>query len=224
LEVGLPNECDTIPNMNELLEVYKLDDTFLGNQNRKEFYDEIKKEFSDSGVISKKVKAVRILLMNSLGRIYLQKRSGLKDENPNLYDKTVGGHVTAGNTFELTVVKECAEELGFPATVLSDEEFKQAIKTIDLTIIGIFKKVDYISDFKSLRILGNGNSFVQPFMTEIYIGYYNGPIKFADGESCGVETFSIDKLRENIVSDPNKFTGDIKFMADKYSDLLVPIT
>ena len=60
--------------MNEILEVYDLNDNFISNQNRKEFYDEIKKEFIEKGSISKKVKIVRILLMNSLGRIYLQKR------------------------------------------------------------------------------------------------------------------------------------------------------
>ena len=107
--------------MNELLEIYKLDDTFLGNQNREDFYNEIKKEFRETGIISKKIKTVRVLIMNSLGRIYLQKRSELKNENPNLYDKTVGGHVSANDSFELTVVKECAEELGFPATILSEK-------------------------------------------------------------------------------------------------------
>lgn len=209
--------------MNEFLEIYKLDDTFLGNQDRKDFYNESKKEFNDTGKISRKVKTVRVLLLNSLGRIYLQKRSELKNENPNLYDKTVGGHVVAGNTFELTVVKECAEELGFPATVLSGEEFKQAVKSIDLKIIGIFKKVDYISNFESMRILKNGSSFIQPYMTEVYLGYYDGAIKFADGESCGVETFSFDQLKKDIVNNPSKFTEDLKFMINKYSDLLIPI-
>lgn len=57
--------------MNEQLEIYKLDDTFIGNQDRKEFYDEVKKEFIQNGLISRKVKTIRVLLMNSLGRIYL---------------------------------------------------------------------------------------------------------------------------------------------------------
>lgn len=209
--------------MNESLEIYSLDDTFLGNQDRKDFYNETKKEFSEKGKIFKKVKTIRALLMNSSGRIYLQKRSELKDENPNLYDKTVGGHVTAGNTFELTVVKECAEELGFPATVLSDKEFGQAIRSVDLKIVGIFKKVDYIENFESIRIMKNREHFVQPYMTEIYIGYYDGAIRFVDGESSGVETFSIDQLKKDIVSKEDRYTEDLKFMINKYSDLLVPI-
>lgn len=210
--------------MNELLEVYNLDGALLGIEDREVFYDEVRKEFKEKGEISKKVKTIRLLLMNSLGRIYLQKRSELKDENPNLYDKTVGGHVTFGNTYELTVVKECAEELGFPATVLPEKDFEQAIKSIDLKIIGVFKKVDEIEDFKSVRILKNGGKFVQPYITTIYIGYYDGAIRFADGESSGVETFSIEQLKKDIADNPNKFTEDLKFMIEKYSELLKPIS
>lgn len=209
--------------MDELLEVYKLDDTLIGTQNREEFYNEARKEFEEKGAVSRKTKTIRVLLMNSLGRIYLQKRSELKDENPNLYDKTVGGHVSAGNTFELTVVKECAEELGFPATVLSVAEFEQAKKSIDLRVVGIFKKVEHISDFKSVRVLKNEKSFIQPHMCTVYVGYYDGAIRFTDGESSGVETFSINQLKADIAKNPAKFTEDLKFMIEKYTDLLVPI-
>jgi len=209
--------------MNEQLEIYKLDGTFISNQDRIDFYSDVKKEFNDTGIITKKVKTIRILLMNSQGRIYLQKRSDTKNENPNLYDKTVGGHVVAESTFELTVVKECAEELGFPVAVLSEENFYNAVHSIDLKIIGILKKVDYISNFNSVRITKEGKSFSQPYMTEIYLGYYDGSIRFADGESSGIETFSIEQLHRDISSNPDKYTEDIKFMAKKYSELLIPI-
>jgi isopentenyldiphosphate isomerase len=207
--------------MKEQLETYKLDGTFIGNQDRKEFYKKIKKEFIDTGSISRKVKTVRVLIMNSSGRIYLQKRSNTKNENPGLYDKTVGGHVTAGNTFELTVVKECAEELGFPCTILSNEDFKDAVNSIDLEIIGIFRKIDHIDNFDSIRVTKEGDSFIQPYITDIYLGYYDGAIRFVDGESSGIETFTIEELKKDIDINPDKYTGDLKFMIEKYSDLLV---
>ena len=76
--------------MKELLEIYDLKGKPLKVQERNKFYAEIKKEYADKGKISKQVKAVRILRQNSKGRLYLQKRSKLKNENPGLYDKTVG--------------------------------------------------------------------------------------------------------------------------------------
>jgi len=209
--------------MGEKLEIYDLNSDLITIEDREKFYSEIKKEFKESGKISKKVKAIRLILMNSSGRIYLQKRSKLKTENAGKYDKTVGGHVSAGDSFNMTVIRECAEELGFPATVLESEEFEKASKVTDLNIIGLFKKIEYLPNFLSTRINKDNSKFIQPYMTSIYFGYYNGPIKFVDGESSGIEVFSLDELKEEIKKNPDKFTEDIKFMVEKYEKFLVPI-
>jgi len=209
--------------MQELLEIYDLEGNLIEIKKRDDFYSEIRKEFYEKGKISKKIKTVRILLMNSDGRIYLQKRSKLKNENPGLYDKTIGGHVEKGHSYDMTAIKECAEELGFPMTILSSEEFDKAIQVTDLSIVGIFKKVDYISNFISKRVVKDGSAFILPFMTNIYVGYYNGAIRFIDGESAGIEVFSLDELKNNIASDPNKFTDDLKFMIKEYESYLIPI-
>lgn len=209
--------------MVEELEIFDLDGKLLGTQDRNKFYSEIKEEFIKKGKISRQVKAIRLILMNSSGRIYLQKRSKIKNENPGLYDKTIGGHVSKGDTWNMTVIKECAEELGFPASVLSDEKFVKSIKVTDLSIIGIFRKVSEISNFQSVRIDKKGNKFVQPYITAIYIGYYNGAIRFVDGESSGIEVFSLEELKDEINENPEKFTEDIKFMVKTYEKYLHPI-
>ena len=209
--------------MSEKLEIYDLNSNLITIQDRKEFYNEIKAEFKTTGAITKKVKAIRLLLMNSSGRIYLQKRSELKTENSGLYDKTVGGHVNAGDSFDMTVVRECAEELGFAAAVLSPEEFERAIKVTQLSIIGIFKKIEYLPNLLSARILSDGSRIDQPLMVSFYFGYYDGSIRFVDGESSGIEVFSLDKLKIELKEHPQKFTDDLKFMIDKYETLLIPI-
>ncbi|MDR0860216.1 MAG: NUDIX domain-containing protein [Candidatus Peribacteria bacterium] len=101
------------------------------------------------------MKTIRLFLMTSAGRLYVQKRSKYKDGNAGMYDKTVGGHVVAGDSFTMTVVKECAEELGFPAVVASEQEFFNAIKVVDLDVIGLFRSVDYLQTFMSERITQN---------------------------------------------------------------------
>ncbi len=209
--------------MSEKLEVYDLDSNLIKVEDRKKFYSEIEAEFKEGGKITKKVKSVRIILMNSAGRIYLQKRSKIKGKNAGLYDKTVGGHVSAGDSFNMTVIRECAEELGFPAAVLSSEEFDNAIKVIDLNIVGVFKKIEYLSNFMSTRILKNKSEMIQPWMSSMYFGYYDGAIKFVDGESSGIEVFSLDELKDELKEHPDKFTEDIRFMVKKYGKFLVPI-
>lgn len=209
--------------MAELLEIYDLNGKFMKVEERNKFYSKIKDEFAKKGKISRQVKSIRLILMNSSGRIYLQKRSRLKNENPGLYDKTIGGHVPKGFTWDMTVIKECSEELGFPVAVLSPKEFNKVVKSVDLGIIGIFKKIDYVPNFESVRISQHGKKFIQPFITTIYIGYYDGSIRFADGESSGVEALSLEELKREIKNNPNRFTEDLKFMVKKYGKFLRPI-
>ena len=44
--------------MEELLEIYDLDGNIIKTQKRDEFYDEIKKEFKETGKITKQVKSI----------------------------------------------------------------------------------------------------------------------------------------------------------------------
>lgn len=220
---NLINRAQQPLDMTELLEVYDLEGKLLKVQERSKFYSDIKKEYASKGRISKQVKAVRILLLNSRGRIYLQKRSKLKSENPGLYDKTIGGHVLKDETWDMAAIRECAEELGFPASILSPEEFDRAIHITDLSVVGIFRKVDCVLNFQSVRITMDGGRFVQPFITTVYIGYYDGAIKFVDGESSGVEVFSPDELKGEIKSNPSKFTEDLKYMVKAYGKYVKPV-
>ncbi len=54
--------------------------------------------------------AVQLLLVNPEGRILLQRRRDDK-ENGGLWDKSVGGHVQAGETFDAALIREANEEL-----------------------------------------------------------------------------------------------------------------
>lgn len=54
--------------------------------------------------------AVQLLLINGEGRVLLQRRRDDK-ENGGLWDKSVGGHVQAGETFDAALIREANEEL-----------------------------------------------------------------------------------------------------------------
>lgn len=209
--------------MAEKLEVYDLNNKLIKVEDRDKFYAEIEQEQKANNKISKKVKSIRVILMNSQGRIYLQKRSKLKEVNPGMYDKTIGGHVPAGHSWDMTLIRECAEELGFAASIISEKEFDETIKITDLSIVGVFKKIDYIENFESSRKTRDGGEVTQPWITTIYLGYYDGAIRFADGESTGIEVFSPEELKEEIKNNPDKFTNDLKMMIEEYEQYLVPI-
>lgn len=48
------------------------------------------------------------------------------------------------------------------------------------------------------------------------VGYYDGAIRFVDGESSGIEVFSLKELEADIKHNQDKFTEDVKFMIKKY--------
>ncbi len=209
--------------MAEIVEVYDLEGDLLALQDRKEFEKEIKAEYKDTKKITRKLKAIRLMLLNSDGRIYLQYRARNKKSNPGLLDKSIGGHVKAGDSYALTVVKECAEELGFPAALVEKEEYRKAYRTTDLSTVGIFYRIDLLEEFLSIRVSSNGQIIEQPYMTGMYVGYYDGPISFVDGESQGVMSYSMDELKFELEENPNNFTEDLKFMVANYSEYLVPL-
>ena len=209
--------------MNEKFEVYDLEDNLVRVEERKTYEKSITAEFLETGAISTKVRSVRMMLMTSNGRIYMQKRSRIKSTNPGLLDKTVGGHVSAGHSDELTVVKECAEELGIPAAVLDKKSFTK-ISPESFQVIAVVNKVETISDFISRREIGNDKFIEQPYIAEMYLGYYDGPIRFVDGESCGIESFSMSELEQEMENHPSLFTQDALYMANRYKNLLVPFT
>jgi len=57
-------------------------------------------------------RVAHVLVLNSGGSIYLQRRSPDKDVQPDKWDTSVGGHVDAGEAYEHAARREMREELG----------------------------------------------------------------------------------------------------------------
>lgn len=62
-------------------------------------------------------RTVHVLVFNSRGELFLQKRSINKDIQPGKWDTSVGGHLNLGETFHQAVQREIKEELGINAPV-----------------------------------------------------------------------------------------------------------
>ncbi len=85
--------------VHELLNVYDASGSVVGSMARG--------EAKAKGLA---VGAVQLLLVNHEGRVLLQRRRDDK-ENGGLWDKSVGGHVQAGESFDRALVREANEEL-----------------------------------------------------------------------------------------------------------------
>ena len=57
-------------------------------------------------------RAVHVLVFNSRGQVFLQKRSMNKDRQPGLWDSSASGHVDSGEDYDACSVRELREEIG----------------------------------------------------------------------------------------------------------------
>ena len=64
-------------------------------------------------------RAAYILVLNSMGELFVQKRTMSKDIYPGYYDIAAGGVVLAGESYDESARRELEEELGIQDTELS---------------------------------------------------------------------------------------------------------
>lgn len=87
--------------MHELLDIVDSRDRIVGQATRAEIHR-----------TQRMHRAVHMLLSNSAGQVYLQKRAPTKDTNPNCWDSSAAGHVDSGEGYLEAAVRELSEELG----------------------------------------------------------------------------------------------------------------
>lgn len=85
----------------ELLDVVDINDQVIGVKARGEIH-----------ALGLMHRAVHILVFNSNGELFIQKRSMNKDECPGQWDSSAAGHVDSGETYLDCAIRELEEELG----------------------------------------------------------------------------------------------------------------
>ena len=91
--------------MDEILDIVNEMDQVIGTCPRSMIYGK--------GLINFRV--INGFLKNSLGQIWIPRRTSHKKLFPNHLDFSIGGHVKSGETYEAAFVRELAEELNMRA-------------------------------------------------------------------------------------------------------------
>jgi isopentenyl-diphosphate delta-isomerase len=69
-------------------------------------------------------RATHVLVFNSEGQVFLQKRSMKKDRQPGVWDSSASGHVDSGESYDACVVRELREEIGLEVSETPERLFK----------------------------------------------------------------------------------------------------
>lgn len=126
------------------------------------------------------VGAINILLVNRAGEVLLQRRAAGK-ENGGLWDKSVGGHVAAGEEFDEAAVRECGEELfGDPASprvmfAAGDEGFRALLDGVDLREAVVFRRASVQLNLRDVRHGPDGGLRNVLYHVAVYLGRTDVP-------------------------------------------------
>lgn len=144
------------------------------------------------------VGAVNILLSNAAGQVLLQRRAFDK-ENGGLWDKSVGGHVGAGEDFDETAVREAGEELfDDPAStrvVLAADEtaFRDRLAVADPGKAVVFRRTSLQRNLRDVRRGPDGTLRNAVYHVSIYLGRTDVPLEAfrpPAGEVAGLGYFA----------------------------------
>jgi isopentenyldiphosphate isomerase len=97
----------------EIFDVVNDRDEVIGRQPRREVHR-----------LGLKHRATHVLVFNSRGEVFLQKRSMKKDRQPGVWDSSVSGHVDSGEDYDACAVRELREEIGLIVTQPPQRLFK----------------------------------------------------------------------------------------------------
>jgi len=94
---------------NEIFDVVNAEDIVIGKASRAYVHKNLLMH-----------RSVHILVFNSFGKLFLQKRSMLKDESPGLWDTSAAGHLNSGEHYLDCANRELKEELSISGVDLNE--------------------------------------------------------------------------------------------------------
>jgi isopentenyldiphosphate isomerase len=141
------------------------------------------------------VGAVNVLVCDAAGRVLLQRRPG-GQENGARWDKSVGGHVAAGEEFDATAVRETGEELfddaDSPRVVLAESErvYADALRRADLASSVVIRRVGFQLNLRDVRIAPGGGVRNVLYHVAIYAGRSDAPIEAFRPQASEIEALA----------------------------------
>lgn len=160
---------DGAESAEEALNVYDAEGHVIGTRRR-----------AEAKAAGLAVGAINILLVNARGEVLLQKRPRGK-ENGGRWDKSVGGHVGAGEEFDTTARRECGEELfddpHSPRVVLASREtLAEECARQDPAQHAVFAPLARQLNLRDVRVSPDGSLRNVTYHVGIYAGRTDIPI------------------------------------------------
>ena len=135
-------------------------------------------------------RAFSILVFNSKGELLLQQRAKNKYHCPGIWANTCCSHPRVGEELEDAIHRRLQEEMGFDCP----------LKEIDSFI--------YQAKFD--------NGLTEHEYDHVFVGQYDRDYKFNPDEVEDAQWITMDKLKDDIVKNPDKYAPWFKMIIKRY--------
>jgi ADP-ribose pyrophosphatase YjhB (NUDIX family) len=205
--------------MTEFLDCFDAEGNFIKSADRKLLMQQMRQNSEEKGDCSFAVPCINLMLVDKNGDLYIVQR-GDKTENPFLFDKTVGGHVNSGESFDETLIRESLEEIGIEITIAHPFDFQNLLKSTDLCEKAVARLIDFRIWLPSIRYVKEGKPWLKRVQLAAYMGRYDGVLRFVDGEALSLKKMSRASLALELQLRPNQYTHDLRWWFEQYPAFL----
>lgn len=155
-----------------------MDSVILVDENDQQIGEHEKMDAHVKGLLHR---AFSVFIFNSKGEMLLQQRASSKYHSPNLWTNACCSHPQPGEQTNAAAMRRLGEELGF------------------VTHIEHLFSFVYRSSFD--------NGLTEHEFDHVFKGIYDGPIKANEAEVQDFKFLSVDHIREDLASYPEKYTA-----------------
>lgn len=209
--------------MAELLEMVDKQGNVLGVMERKTVLARMQEDFLKTGDSTFAVRVVRSVLLRSNGSMLIVQR-GNTAQIPFLWDGTANGHVGAGESFDDTMKREMKEELGIDAIIVTAIDFDQHIQKNNLQQTAVLRVIDFDPWYQAHMIDRDLKiNWKKRERAAIYVGFYDGPVSFPDGEAQNVRELTFEEFKMDVNQHPEIYTHYMKTYIERYAYFLNPV-
>lgn len=162
----------------------------------------LRTEAHEKGILHGAVHIYIYRIKNSSLEILLQKRADNKDSFPSCWDTSCAGHVTSGDTFEQTVIKELQEELGI----------KTALDNITHAFDQVVEKINVF----------HSKTFTDREYNKVYTMYYDVPensLTFQQEEISALKWMNADSILNELENKNSEYC----IMPDTFKKVLIQL-
>ncbi|MGN7611488.1 NUDIX domain-containing protein [Magnetococcales bacterium HHB-1] len=213
--------------MSEQLHATDKQGVYVKTMERTALLAEIRQQALALGEAPLAVPVVHIILLRRDGRIRLVQR-GDKPENPYMWDKAVGGHVVSEKKeltctiFDENARKEMGEEIGVTDLLIAEDalSYHRLLFTADTHTQAVVKRIDYDPWQGAMSQVRGGEPWLKRHNVMTYMGIYDGPFEFVDGEAQDERSVDQAELMLDVQVEPWKYADGVRVFMQRYAYLM----